>query len=104
MSEIKKALELLKKHKEIKYYDPEEQEKLFWELRGLGKVVDYVEEDNGRWTNYEGVIVKYEDDNEELYLKLVKEVGKTEMQSDGDYYFSKVKPKEIIAIEWVDTK
>lgn len=102
MSEIKKALDIFKRHEEIDYYDPKQQEKLYWELRDLGKVVDYIEEDNGRWTNIEGVVVKFEDNNEALYLKLVREVGKTEIQSDGDYYFCKVKPKEIIVVEWID--
>lgn len=101
MSKIEKALELLKMHEEIEYYEPEVQKGLYWELRDLGKVVDYIEEDNGRWTNYEGVVVKFEEDDEVLYLKLVQEVGKTEVQSDGDYYFSKVEPKEKVIIEWI---
>lgn len=100
MHKIEKALELYSQYEEIEYYEPEVKEKLYWELRNIGEIVDYVDEDNGRWTNYEGVVVKFEDGNDILYLKLVKEVGKTEVQSDGDYYFYKVKPKSITTIEW----
>lgn len=102
MNKIKQALKLLNKHEDYDYYTPEENEALYWKLRDLGEVVDYVEEDaNGRSTNYEGVIVKYTHEEEVLYLKLVQEVGKTEWQSDGDYYFSKVTPREVTITEWV---
>lgn len=101
MSKIKTALKILEKHNQIEYYAPEEQSKLYWELRGLGEVVDYITEDNGRWTNYDGVVVKFEEDGEALHFRLVKEVGKTECQSDGDYYFSIVNPREKVVIEYI---
>lgn len=100
MNQIKQAIEIVKRFNEIDYYAPEKKEVLIWELRNLGEIVEYVEIDNGRWTNYEGVVSKFVNGEDELYLRLVQEKGKTEVQSDRDYYIAKVIPKEITVTEW----
>lgn len=104
---LKRLRNSIKKHSEdFLYGNMKSTEKILLSLTNQEDVIssiveDYTEDRGDRWNEWEITIYKLEIEEKEIYFKIEKEVGKTELQSNPDCVIvSEVIPKEVIKIEY----
>lgn len=104
---IEKIRKMIKEHEDSCYYgDMEDVRDLILGIdhRKYNIVYSESEDVGDRWLINEVKVYKINTGEEEVYFKVIEEVGRTEYQRNGGTIVEEVVPKQVIVTRYVNKK